>query len=798
MSNHTNNNLYVNPRYINQHVGGRGKPPANRQYIGEQMEFINAQKSQLPPTLRNHQQLASMAGLVSNEQQMTETFNKQIKYHQESGTPLGKNFNTRETQFPNKRSNFYSKNGERRYDPYEGFLFKLGLLDDGLNRRRFVTTYLDIDSSVRKKLPSLDLDDTFFLNANPIDVTPGSSGVFIVHVDHPYEEGDLISLSGVVGDQSELGTFGTDGNPSFVILRGCNVMKVFVSHDLPSNYIGEDITVEFNGIRGDRGTIQTSSFLGNIPINIINTTHPMRVVITAQDNDVSCDEGNLPPNFFDFSEDYFFVVLPIALHDPTEDAAFVLRDYNYFLSKKSIGGIPLNRLNAKFPINPDNLQGFHIIKSTTRTGYTIEVPTVGVLDLMGGGNNITVAKVLNVDTGYPNPNSYIIDLGRTFHDILTVRMVSSEFPNSERIFKDFPENRVNNKIYWNDIDDGDFLYSIEIPSGNYTPAQLATVLESLFFQTQRINSGSDPNASYDPNHFIIVDINTSTDEVSFRSFKQFTLIQPFIATTPEITANASLDSNDPDAQYTVTVNHTNHGITSAGGIILISGAIEFSGIPASSINGEHIVTNVIDVNNYQFILPRLNLSEGRSDSKGGVNVTIFTPDLFRMRFDQPDTAGQLLGFRNPGEQNSISSFATTVSNKNPYEFDTYSNALGEIIQIENNSIQLSGDDYVLMVARPLVTLFSIGPTKKAFAKLQLCDGPAKVLFNSFVPTSRFYDDPIHELSELEIEYYTPDGTLYDFNGLDHSFTLEIVTVHDIPAGSGINANTGKNYNNPSG
>ena len=69
-----------------------------------------------------------------------------------------------------------------------------------------------------------------------------------------------------------------------------------------------------------------------------------------------------------------------------------------------------------------------------------------------------------------------------------------------------------------------------------------------------------------------------------------------------------------------------------------------------------------------------------------------------------------------------------------------------------------------------------------------------VLFNTHISATRYYQDPIHELSQLEIEFYAPNGTLFDFNGLEHSYTLEIVTVNDIPEGTGINANTGKNYN----
>ena len=99
-----------------------------------------------------------------------------------------------------------------------------------------------------------------------------------------------------------------------------------------------------------------------------------------------------------------------------------------------------------------------------------------------------------------------------------------------------------------------------------------------------------------------------------------------------------------------------------------------------------------------------------------------------------------------------------------------------------------------MVAKPIKTYRTIGKIKDAFAKIILCDVPGKVLYNTFVQMNYVFEDPLHELHDLDIAFYTPDGSLFNFNGVDHSYTLEIVTVTDIPEGTGISANTGKNYN----
>ena len=50
--------------------------------------------------------------------------------------------------------------------------------------------------------------------------------------------------------------------------------------------------------------------------------------------------------------------------------------------------------------------------------------------------------------------------------------------------------------------------------------------------------------------------------------------------------------------------------------------------------------------------------------------------------------------------------------------------------------------------------------------------------------------PIKTLSELEFKFYSPSRSLYEFNGLDHSFTLEFYQeVTDIK-GSNINVKSG--------
>jgi len=765
MADHTNKNLLFRDRYVQRHIGGKNRPDNNQEYINNQKKILSDNNRYIPPNVR---------------------------YNKSENTVTSKNIGYNGYNNNQIKQDIYMKNDHDRFDPYENYLYQKGLLTDGDTLRRFRTNYINIDSRQRITLPSSDLEESISLDTNPIDFDAGSDRVFIKHDGHNFEVGDLITLDNIYGDTFILRTYDDRGVPSFTIPRGCNIMKITLSkpHNL-NNYNGNIIEIDINGIKGDRGSIETSSYLGNLPVNILNTRH--KIIINPDQNDL--DPNCVPPdNFLNPSDNDIFIILPLTMHN--DNPPYILGEYSYRIVFMAIAGIPINLLNSGYPIEPERRQGYQVITSVMNNGYFIEIPVKAFNDNSGGGDCVTVSKVLSINTGYPNANNYTINLGDTYHNVISIRLVSFEFPNANTAIRSFPEERANNKIYWNDIDDGDFLYSIEIPDGNYNSSELILKMEELFLATPRINSGQNIGSNYEPNHFIKMGINSTTNEVTFESFKEFCLIQPITEVTPEITIGEPNREDEANSQYTMTINHPGHNMVTSGQTILISGALSHLGIPSTVLNGEHTVSDIIDSDNYKITFPKcsFNLSDQRFDTKGGAAVTILIPDLFRLRFDESDTMGSILGFRNPGNPNSIFPFQYTISNKDRYEFDLDENALGEPVIIDNNAIQLSGDDYAIMVINNFVGIRSIGNIQDAFAKIQLCDIPGKILFNTHVSTPIKYVDPEHQIDDLSISFYTQDGFLYDFNGIDHSFTLELVTVNDIPVGTGINASTGRNYN----
>jgi hypothetical protein len=822
MQNDTTSEIYYKNLTLNRHIGGYENPllQSSKQYIDEQQYILDNNNIKLPPANRyntnNGNNLVQNNNNIDMQSSGYNNGNMSIRGYLNNNYQVGANlygiginnngYNNRDVGYneAKHKKDVYLRNDADRYDLYDGFLYSKGLMNDGHQRRRIKSKFIDINSEFRNKLPSVITESSILLHQDPLQFTNNSNTIFIKHPNNNFQVNDSITLTNVVSKIATLRTFRGTNQPTFEIPGGCNFMKIYYNHGVPITYTGNSIFITLSGIKGDRGTSDYTSFLGSVPTNVINSMHQLYMTLT--NDNINCDTETVKintgdPNYFKASPNYFFIVLASTMQDVPDSDPYTLRDYNFRLIFDSLYGIPLNQINATYPVTQNNIYGYHVIKSVTNDGYSIDLPTKAVsqtVSSLGGGSCVYVSKITSVDNGYPDPNNYKLELGDVFHNVITVRLVSSEIPNTEKAIQDYPPSKANNKIYWNDIDDGDYLYSISIPPGNYSPQSLINELNKQFLATPRIST-IDPSQAvalgitYSSTHYIQTTINENTNEVIFKSYKQFIVQKPIIEIIPDI-PDSSVIQADPNVTYQLTINNPGHGMVVPGQTILIQNAIDNKGIPASVINGEHVVTEIIDKDKYRITLPKFNLLDDRTETGGGVNVFIYIPDIFRMRFDYPDTLGKVLGFRNPGSPTSITNYKSIISNKDPYTFETGVNALGQTINITNNALQLSGNNYIIMVADPIKTYYSIGKIKNAFAKIILCDSPGKFLYNTFVNMFQIFDDPLHELVSLNIQFYNPDGSLYDFNGIDHSYTLEIVTITDIPEGTGINANTGKNYN----
>jgi hypothetical protein len=98
------------------------------------------------------------------------------------------------------------------------------------------------------------------------------------------------------------------------------------------------------------------------------------------------------------------------------------------------------------------------------------------------------------------------------------------------------------------------------------------------------------------------------------------------------------------------------------------------------------------------------------------------------------------------------------------------------IQYEGSSmINLSGENYVYLRIKGMQALQTSQNHSDIFAKIIWDSPPRYMTFNNFASNTVIWNPPLPSLQNLDIEFVQHDGTLYDFNEFDHSFSIEVIT-----------------------
>jgi hypothetical protein len=194
---------------------------------------------------------------------------------------------------------------------------------------------------------------------------------------------------------------------------------------------------------------------------------------------------------------------------------------------------------------------------------------------------------------YPKVNKFKSFLGKTFKNIKSIRLISTEFPNTEGVIK----KDINNKVYWRNDEDEDLgfpVYMITIRPGSYTATSLTKELIDKFGTKKR----RDGTGQF---HYFDVKIDLDTDIVTLRSF-----IINDITNNPVSTSEGS---------GIVTITSPNHGFVN-GELVEMIGVKKTGGIPSATLNGSF---NITFVNTSQFSY-EVNINAIKSVSEGGNEV----------------------------------------------------------------------------------------------------------------------------------------------------------------------------------
>ena len=659
-------------------------------------------------------------------------------------------------------------NGDK-FDPYVNYLKEAGLNNDS-STVRYNVEYVNIDSSHRKKDPYNIIDKSFDLDNNPLSIR--GNYLFIKINDESLYIGQKIIISGLYGSEKTYKK--TPSNDYIKFYANSQFVEINVNANLTypiQNYSKIDTSKMFVILDNIVGNNLTS-YIGNIPINLINKTHRIYLINT---------DLNFQPD-----ENKFYIKLPIS-----SDGTQCLSTFNFTINFQHYNCIPINEINANYPVNNDHTNGYQIIDSFSTLLNTIiikiyppttEYANTGFYDF--GGDAITINTIKAISKGYPYSHTYSIELPKTYSNIIQVKLISSLFPD---IFKSFRDNttslKQNNKLYFQDIDNGNNISVIELESGTYTDQEFITKMETKFSELTRTTDNA--NSSYDNKFHVIINIEKSRDYIEFNNYRKAFLKKSIVAVTPPINQNST---DIGSGTYTLTILHNNHGIKTVGTNVIFADFIEHLGIEPTYLNKTHVITNIIDTNRYDIVLTNINLSIIKNITGGGFASYILVPSLFRLLFNYSDSMGDQIGFRNIGDQNSITSYASTITNKDLYENEIIYDSLRNIKNYTNTSLTFNKNQYIAVVCKELPIMKNTIAPFDIFAKINLKSSNEGILIDSIFSPPIFYYNPIQRLNQLTFEFYDPNGDNYDFNNIDHSFILEITMVDNIPQNTGLNSN----------
>ncbi len=609
-------------------------------------------------------------------------------------------------------------------------------------RQNIRITRINVDSRHRN-LESKNILDSqiYYLGSNPISIAPQNdtnsiSDIIVTHPGHSFQVNDNIVIQGVQAKKVVL-------ENSITFIANSSYARInHKAHGINFDSINS-IYVEISNFIGN---INGGTDYNNIPINEINglqKIYPIMNPTEIKNNDYYyINMGSIISNF---SETYSLTSLVLTFRD--------------------LNGVNLNLINANFPINIFQLAGFQTITAVTSTTYRIRLNINNNIPIINvGGDKIWVAKVNDFIEGYIDNNFYKVSLKKTFYDVFKVKLISTEFPNTEKVVKSLPQGKKNNAFYWKLQSDGNTVYSVELDPGNYSISLLQTSLQYAIQGVKRPNlsiiNANTTEYSYYENNICTVTIEPKTDTFGIEFFSTI-----FVAKA--ITFKSG--TNYADQTGRLILNHPNHRLIE-GKTITIINATATDSIPQEVINNTFSIEKIIDENTYQVKLPKYNIAASNvAITNGGDAMGITFPIKAQLLFDQMDTIGGLIGYRNVGKPYSVTNFSYSNKNTDLYQNDTIDN----LSVYTNNSINLSGDNYILMCSPLFKNSYNTGLVDNVFAKLLLAGDPGTILYNQYIQLGETFETPISSFSQWEVSFFDAMGNLYNFGNLEHSYTLEI-------------------------
>jgi hypothetical protein len=765
----TNNNI----NFIESHIGGDQN---------DTLENFNNQKKLIDNSQNEYLRSINYFNKLDREKNDNEEYDKLLYLEKHSTTSRINNAPTFVDDINYSNPIIYPE----RYDPYFEYLASknIGSLDTRVIKKK---TIVNVDSSNRNKITTNNIKNYITLGNNSLAFT-NNSNTFRIYTNDALSQFTINDKIVIRGFQNYTINY-KSLNFFFTNEKNYVILDLNPNFDFIIPYY--DILVSISNVTNNG----TDSF-NNIPLNIINQTHI--VTLFEYNNDIRL-KFEMPITFY------------------TDNDLNKTLSSECTLTFNNLGNFPISLINANYPLDQYNLTGYQIIKDVSNDyieiGINNNISITPSIHLQGywdnnifytGGNNMQIGKISSITTGYLTPNKYSVSLNKSINNVASIRIISSEIPNIKKNINSIDQiniNNNNNKFYWDNLLDNT-TYSITLDTGFYTPNELATTMETLISKVPRNNiilftSNLVVQRSYLDSFFnnMQISFDTSSNTASFSSYNIYSLPQCLYSLN-QIIVSPDSRSN----KFIITITHNNHNLR-LGDRIFISNSEDYFYILASDINREEGY-EIIEVKNNSYYSIELNninvLPETVDTNSGGYKIKIKTSNSFRLRFDFPNTFGNLIGFNYTGTSIAITPYSKLennyiITNKQPYVYDITK------ILVYNNSINLSntftdfnlrGFRYLLLQCENLNNCTNPNSVSY-FYKFQLNDNYNAILLNTFVNTPVYFNPPIRSLTQLNFNFVDPNGNDYNFYNIDNSFTLEITSFDNSPENTFINTSTAR-------
>ena len=636
------------------------------------------------------------------------------------------------------------------------------------------TSLLNIDSSLRNINPKNICNTTNInkLPTNCLQFNKDSNIITINYPNHNLNINDNIVIQNVEGFTKILMN-------AFYLINNFNYLII----DLDNNYINKDYQTYnytdnlYINIELINNNLTTYYIDNSIPFNYIIGIKNIKLLTEINKNIIN-SIANILFNIFSINDitllynRVILIQLPYSYNSNTND--YYIINTTLKISYLHIGGIDIGYINSDYPINNINFQSHQIIYNIIdKNNIQIKNNNVSFITINAGGSNIRIFKIINTIEGYPDADNYIINLKKSFNNVINIELVSTEFPYIDNIIK----KNINDKLYWKNIEDFSYIYSIQLDEGYYNITTLLNQLKTKMNSLPRINNNNITN-------YFDITLDQYIHIITFSAYNLITLPNCLSIRNEIINLNNYyiLDIIYPynmvEVGDTITISSSNE-VTIKNNIN--DNNYQILSISNNYINTNHLVYSINKLTNtFSIILGEVNniiTNIVTYLSNGGKNIQIKSKTNVSFLFDKPDTIGDILGFKNVGNLYSVTDYKSIITNQDSYIYNNKLNSVGNIIEYNNGFINLSGiNNYILMYLNEIEYIYN-NNLQSAFAKILLSGNPGDLLFNTFVQyPSNIYCKifPISILTDINVKFLYSNGSRVNFKNLNHSFTLKIV------------------------